>query len=755
MFKCTLCGHESQNVSVNFCANCGHDVLSKDWLPTEVDQPSKIEKYMSTLSEIYFDSHSDEDIDKYSMRVRARLKISYDVHLKLISELNSQKRQISHLTEFVFEFNENVLDAYAGHDTRLSFRFTNLSDDLVKVCLFWDDPETTDRIEYLVESNIYIKPTEKKILGGTAIFDRIGPKEIIGMQITITDILGESAVFIVSPFTFTVHNSEAKLTQYFSTHNQISIEGRGVVDASAMGNNKITDSVSSREPHWKLLNTKLQLQTVKIANKPFNKSNIKQTKPQYLTDILLNKLSADKVDKINNKAKLLGFDLVKLLNTDDYIDIYNKVITLAEHFCTPEEDDIAITLYSYLLTTSEKAFGFENSNILDLATYLVSLLVNKHDYDQAIPILRKIIEFRDDNNIQNLLGFCLMSEGKFKNIHEAECLLLPAAKNGYSYAISNIGNLYFDNNELHDINKAEYWYKIGAENGDNHDRRKLAIIYFGKEEYDDAFKLLREAAENKDDDARSILKDKGVILMEANKLDHAYKWLERAGKLGDKCVVTVMREQGKLLISDKNYNEAEKWLFRAYTVGDNDPESKELIMYLRDNSLSKYSENCFGGDKANKVNDKKGSNKSGKISSADYGNNIKNIIVKFKPQLNNKAIHIKPCIPEKKISNVIGSYAAGAHSETILMVYDNTIFGSSKDGFAITTDTIYIHNMSEKNSSIKLQEISSVRLKCGKFKYKVHINDNIIISLDVEAANISSSVIEVLEAIISMNNENS
>lgn len=752
MFKCIFCGRINESDDARFCGTCGPNGPSKNWLPEEIDQPNQISAYLEAISDIFFESHSHADIDKFSHRIRARLKISYDAHLRTISQLEIERESITHLAEFKLEFNENVLDAFSGHDTHLSFRFTNLSEELVKVSLFWDDPETTDRIEFQAETKTFIKPGAQVIIGSTAIFDRIGPKEISDLQITVTDAARERAVFIAAPFTFKVGNPEANVTQYISTHNQISIEGRGVVDASRMGNNEIgSNSKISSEPIWRILPCSY------YSNK-YNESTLDtgitgiSSKPSKSIVRFKDLISGDDLSQIIYKASLIGFNIQDNLSSDNSQALFENVKKVGEHLYSKGDITLAVLLYIWLYEVSESTHGFEHPDTLNLAYSLANIHANMKSYDQAIPIYKKLSECCDDDQLRNSLGYSLMNDGKYKNLHEAEYYLLLAAENGNSYAISNLGNLYSSDNDLHDKIKAEYWYKKGVDNNDNHDRRKLAVMYFEKNMYDDALKLLRDAAETNDIEARNIIKDHGIILMGAQKLDHAYRWLERAGKLGDKSIVPIMREQGKSLISEKKYDDAEKWLFRAYAVGDKDPESEELILCLRNNSLSKWSDNNSTNNKLSNIREDP-KNKETNINAADYSNNVKNIIVKYKSLLDNNAILIKPRIPEKKITNVIGSYASGADSEAILMLYDNTVFGSAKDGFTLSTDTLYIHNMSDENKKIKLQDILSVKLKSGILKNEIHINDELILDLNIERNKISGAVLKVLEAIITLNND--
>ncbi|WMT41216.1 hypothetical protein RE628_00940 [Paenibacillus sp. D2_2] len=63
----------------------------------------------------------------------------------------------------------------------------------------------------------------------------------------------------------------------------------------------------------------------------------------------------------------------------------------------------------------------------------------------------------------------------------------------------------------------------------------------------------------------------------------------------------------------------------------------------------------------------------------------------------------------KKLENVKGSYAP-IQDENPILLFDNTAFGSAKDGFLITDQRIYVHNMLEKEWSSDLQEIQEMYL---------------------------------------------
>ncbi len=231
MFTCFFCGWQASNAAARVCADCGP---SKNWPKESVDQPGAISNYVDIIREFFFDNDTAHQIDRLTLRARERLKISLDTHRDLLAKLEDERDAMSGLSQFRLEFDANVVDAFAGHDTYLRFRFTNLSDsDLYKVSLDWDDPELPDDQDLHILSKASIKPGASSIFGGSHVFSRMGIKEIADLRVTVTNQFQESACFRAGAFTFKVGNSEQRVTNL--THNQISIEGRGVVDASGMG----------------------------------------------------------------------------------------------------------------------------------------------------------------------------------------------------------------------------------------------------------------------------------------------------------------------------------------------------------------------------------------------------------------------------------------------------------------------------------------------------------------------------------------
>jgi hypothetical protein len=194
-----------------------------------------------------------------------------------------RKKAVAHFLNFSLEFNENLIDAYAGHDTFLNFRFTNLSEeDIFKVKLLWDDSQNTKRTDLHAETKNFVRPKTSVTIGSSLVFDRIGIKEISDLQITLIDQFGETALFRVESFGFLVGSHEQRLTQNFTTNTQISIEGRGVIDASGIGVTTSPEKLDEkRQPRWKEVKCIYIPQAIKILDiESFGTTCIEQD-PKY------------------------------------------------------------------------------------------------------------------------------------------------------------------------------------------------------------------------------------------------------------------------------------------------------------------------------------------------------------------------------------------------------------------------------------------------------------------------------------------
>ncbi len=503
MFKCVFCGLENPSEKARFCVECGPDGPAKDWTPEDIDHPQKVNQYVTMLSEFYFDAQTGAAVERFSLRMRERLKISHGTHTSLLSKLAAQKKAIAHLANFHIEFNENVTDAYAGHDTYLSFRYTNLSeDDLFKISLLWDDPETTDRVDFRAQTSSFVKPQGIATLGGSVIFDRMGIKELADMQITITDQFGESANFKAEPFSFKVGNHDQRITQNISTHNQISIGGRGVVDASGMGAEKTAfQTGTSSQPRWKELQfTYISEVTTgfspvsMVAPEPEVQQNLEiitntsTTSVEFDKDNLLSVLKAAEQGDAEAQKTLGnmyrdGHGVVR--NYEQAVHWFRKA---AEQDYAPGQNNLG-QMYEYgqgVAKDYEKAvFWFRKAAEQGSAVgqnnlgvmYEEGLGVAK-DYEKAVYWFRKAAEQGKEYGQNNLGGMYQNGQGVAKDYEKAVYWFRKAAEQGSAVGQNNLGQMYeYGQGVTKDSEKAVYWFRKAAEQDYAPGQNILGVMY--------------------------------------------------------------------------------------------------------------------------------------------------------------------------------------------------------------------------------------------------------------------------------------
>jgi TIR domain-containing protein len=65
-------------------------------------------------------------------------------------------------------------------------------------------------------------------------------------------------------------------------------------------------------------------------------------------------------------------------------------------------------------------------------------------------------------------------------------------------------------------------------------------------------------------------------------------------------------------------------------------------------------------------------------------------------------------VPSKKLKNAIATYASQVSPEDVLLLYDNTTFGSAKDGLLLTSDAVYWRNNDGERDQLHYAEIRKV-----------------------------------------------
>ncbi|MCL2379212.1 MAG: hypothetical protein FWC81_00275 [Coriobacteriia bacterium] len=112
---------------------------------------------------------------------------------------------------------------------------------------------------------------------------------------------------------------------------------------------------------------------------------------------------------------------------------------------------------------------------------------------------------------------------------------------------------------------------------------------------------------------------------------------------------------------------------------------------------------------------------------------LMNQIAAVAPQTGNlHRVYTLNGIPPRKLGNAVTSYAQTMGSdETVIMLYDDTLWGSARDGFLLTTKRFYGKNIADSNSFVEISDISSVDFQRGGVlspaEIHVHIKAGVIL----------------------------
>ena len=296
MSACFFCGSFQRDFSIKFCKDCGsswgQDVSLDD--PNQVaqychslyllfDDPKQVAQYCASLN-LLFESTDDDPLKKTITELREEYKISHHVHSRLAEVLVAKLIVVDGLSNFLLEFDGNVSDAYAKEDTFLRFKFSNLSKSKLfkSAVLDWDDPETTNNMDYKARSQGPIKPGADCELTNTHVFQRFGRKQISEMYLTVENLFGQSAKFLVSAFSFTVGNPDQKVVNHITTHNQITM-ARGVVDNSNNEGSRKHEAGRvegfNEAPKWREIKTNIVLDPPKDLAEILSNNPIKNIPP--------------------------------------------------------------------------------------------------------------------------------------------------------------------------------------------------------------------------------------------------------------------------------------------------------------------------------------------------------------------------------------------------------------------------------------------------------------------------------------------
>jgi len=263
MPQCAFCNTPFERENAKFCSQCATSVEDFEGIK---DRPEALDRYRRDMALLVF-NFPDEDLSTQYERLRKELKISFEAGKATQKKLNEELSDWKTYRNCLLEFDENVTDAYAGHDTYLRFRFTNYSQEILKsVRLTWDDPETPDQ-EDLDASKGPFKANQTELIGTAHVFQRAGPKQIGGLFVTLEGFFGKKIRLKAEAFEFVVLNPNQSIINSVSNTTQISIEGRGVVDASGR-DSQIVAATPNKGARWKKLNLILAPIEAPVLNEP-------------------------------------------------------------------------------------------------------------------------------------------------------------------------------------------------------------------------------------------------------------------------------------------------------------------------------------------------------------------------------------------------------------------------------------------------------------------------------------------------------
>ena len=90
-------------------------------------------------------------------------------------------------------------------------------------------------------------------------------------------------------------------------------------------------------------------------------------------------------------------------------------------------------------------------------------------------------------------------------------------------------------------------------------------------------------------------------------------------------------------------------------------------------------------------------------------------------QIKNDKFLFSP-IPEKKLSNAIGSYAPNVDKRDVVLLVDSTVFGSAKEGLLLTTRGLYAKDLGQAPQGMSLSEIARVEYKSALLTPQILVN---------------------------------
>jgi TPR repeat protein len=579
MFICLFCGQQDESESAKFCSVCGNQ---RNWNPSDIDRPEAITRYYEFFCNLFFDE-SQQDIDIYLNKFRERNKISFQEHSNIHQNLISQKANSNVFSKFEIEFDNNVLESFAGHDTYLRFRFTNLSNnDLYKVSIFCIDPEQNQKDEFKIILKEFAHKDSPIIFGGSYVFLRMGVKELSEFKITVTNQFDEFCTFRLSPIRFRVNNPNQEINQFFSTKNQISIEGRGIVDNSGVSTNipssSLLNNINLSDPKWvKLYSSYIPLEFYQTADKKNEDSSQILSDGEHdgstLSDV---EFDEDDIQSIINSADKGSILALNALGKAYYYGkkVEKNIARAFDYFMraalagnASSQNNIGTLFRKGVGVTQDFELAIEwftkaaNQNLpraqWNLGALYLSDEMPQKNIGQGIEWLKKSAS-QNFGPALRALGKCYLSgTGVPENPIEAKKYFEKAIEVGNDYAIFDLAELYLNGRGVIKDLKIAAEYLLTAAYKENQEAQyKLAFLYYCGEGVPQDFNLAKEwatkAAKSEHISSCELL---GDIYSDVNNEDFNYdvgiRWYKKAIELGSQSAA----EKIKFFLRDDNQNQ--------------------------------------------------------------------------------------------------------------------------------------------------------------------------------------------------------
>jgi ribosomal protein L40E len=113
-------------------------------------------------------------------------------------------------------------------------------------------------------------------------------------------------------------------------------------------------------------------------------------------------------------------------------------------------------------------------------------------------------------------------------------------------------------------------------------------------------------------------------------------------------------------------------------------------------------------------------------------------------EIRNK-IFVTPGIPAKKLNAARSQFIS--RDEEVIVLYDDTVFGSGKDGIAITENYIYAKQLWEVPKSIKISSIRSIESQSKSLNnLEIYLNGNLFITVSTPEKSDHAFLVGILKA---------